>query len=191
LTVFCQALCEKHARQWPPSEDALALEFVEFFNLEPFIFFAKLQDLCKDLGIALTVAALPDCLRGVNYRFKDKREILVSSTQSIAGLQEHTALHELREHVEYEFKKMKMPVCKPDDREKRAEDFAVAVRVAAFGSKIPAILDKVSTIESKWPRRASYVGIGLLSVAYVLAVTLTPRLEEMLEIQKTRFPYRP
>ncbi len=163
----------KHASNWPPQEETLADEFISYFKLEPIVFLGALQKLCDSLGINVRVMVLPESLRGHNYRFDGKREIYISERQILRGTEEHTALHELRELLEYEF------------------NFAVAVRVFAFGKEIPSLLEHAAGIEQKWPRRASYVLLFVVAVGYVMALTLLPHVEDIADGKRKRGPRFP
>lgn len=184
LIGFCQTVYQKHGSEWPPTEETLANEFVEYFQLETLFYLERLSELCNTLGIHLRVTDLPEPLKGHNYRFEDRRGILISARQVLT--KEHTGLHELRELMEYEFRDLRTPVCTTRDQEERAESFAVSVRICAFGKEIPGWMDHVSRIESKWPRRAAY-GVSFVIIAiYVLGLILTPRLEDAMEEKRTR-----
>lgn len=189
LIGFCQTAYQKHSSEWPPTEEILADEFVEYFQLEALFYLEKLNELCNTLGIQLRVTDLPEPLKGHNYRFEDKREILISTRQVLT--REHTGLHELRELMEYEFCDLGTPVCTKEDQEERAESFAISVRMYAFGKEIPGMMDHVDKIESKWPRRAVYVLLFVFVAFYFAGLILSPKLEEAMEEKRTRRPNLP
>jgi hypothetical protein len=167
----------------------LADEFVEYLQLEPLAYSGRLNELCNTLGIHLRVTDLPEPLKGHNYRFEDKREILISNRQVLT--KEHTALHELRELMEYEFRDIGTPVCTNEDQEERAESFAISVRVCAFGKEIPVLMAHVGKIESKWPKRAVYVLLFVFVAVYFAGLILSPRLEEAIDEKRTQRPRLP
>jgi len=179
LVAFCKQISAKQASEWPPSEETLAREFVEYFNLEPMVFLGELQRLCESSGIVLRIAPLPTSLRGFNHRYQNKREILISGTQVLT--REHTALHELRELLEYEFCDLNKPICTNETREKRAEQFAISVRISAFEKEVPKLVDQIATIESKWPRRAAYALLFVFGAMHLMSLALSPRLEDVME----------
>jgi hypothetical protein len=177
---------QKHGSTWPPTEEALAGEFVEYFKLQTLVNLAELQEICDRLGIIFRIEQLPESLRGINYRYQEKREIVISDSQLLT--KEHTTLHELREVIEYEFRDLRTPVCTTEDKEERADSFAVSVRMCAFGKEIPGLMEHVDSIESKWPRRAAYCLLFVFIAIYVLGLTLTPHLEDIVEEKRTKRP---
>lgn len=189
LSGFCQTVYQKHGSEWPPTEETLADEFVEYFKLETLVNLGELQEICDRLGIIFRIEQLPESLRGINYRYQEKREIVISDSQLLT--KEHTTLHELREVIEYEFRDLRTPICTTEDKEGRADSFAVSVRMCAFGKEIPGWMDHVGSIESKWPRRAAY-GVSFVIIAiYVLGLILTPRLEDAIDEKRTQRPRLP
>ena|GEM_PF-2374261 len=179
LMGFCQAVRIKYASNWPPTEDTIAREFITYFQTKEMVFGAGVQKLCGSLQITVRVAALPESLHGHNYRFREQREILISEKQQFWGTEEHTTLHELRELLEYEFRDLSAPIFTHDDKEERAEEFAVAVRMLAFTEELPNWLDQASSIERKWPRRAAYLLLAVFGVIYTMGVTLLPHWENI------------
>src|SRR4051812_27818066 len=145
-------------------EETLADEFVEYFQLDTLVNLEELQEICDRLGISFRIEQLPESLQGINYRYQERREIVISDSQFLT--KEHTTLHELREVIEYEFRDLGTPVCTNEDKEERADSFAVSVRVCAFGKEIPGLMDHVGKIQSKWPRRAVYVLLFVFIAVY-------------------------
>ena len=134
LRGFCQAVIAKQASAWPPHELTLAQEFLGFFQIEGFIQLRTSEDLCRKLGVSVTVQKLPQGLRGHNCAYQEKREILIgpaTGTAAALGSEEHTLFHELRELIEYEFCKLNHPTAVGPELEKRAELFASLVRANA------------------------------------------------------------
>ena len=189
LSGFCQTVYQKHGSEWPPTEETLADEFVEYFKLETLVNLGELQEICDRLGIIFRIEQLPESLRGINYRYQEKREIVISDSQLLT--KEHTTLHELREVIEYEFCDLRTPVCTTEDKEERADSFAVSVRMCAFGKEIPGLMDRVGKIESKWPKRAVYVLLFVFVAVYFAGLILSPKLEEAMDEKRTRRPRLP
>lgn len=183
LKGFCQSVRIKCGSDWPPAEDIIAGEFVTYFQLEEMVFGAGVQKLCESLQISVRVAALPESLRGHNYRFREKREILISENHKFRDTEAHTTLHELRELLEYEFRDLGTAICTLDDKEERAEKFAVAVRMFAFERELPIWFDHASSIERKWPRRAAYLLLAVFALTYTMGVTLLPHWEDIADGQ--------
>lgn len=186
LIGFCQRVFQEHGSEWPPTEEILAQEFVEYFKLKSLIALEEIQKLCDNSEITLRVAPLPDPLWGYNRRYQGKREILIANSQVLT--KEHTALHELRELLEYEFHDLGTAICTNEDREERAETFAISVRMCAFASEIPAIMDRVGSIESKWRRGAAYGLFILFAVVYGIGLALSPKVEEAMQKQRAQRP---
>ncbi len=183
LAAFCKHVIAKQASNWPPSEETLAQEFVDYFKLEAVVPLCEIQELCEKSGIVFRVAHLPKTLHGFNHRFRDKREILISESHVLT--REHTALHELREMLEYDFCDLKKPICMESDKEERADQFAFSVRMCALSREVPKVLELIGTIESTWRRRAMYVLTFVMGVAYLLSLALIPHLEELAEKNET------
>lgn len=181
--MFSETVQDKYASNWPPAEDALAQEFVNFFDLGAIATLRDIEALCKTLEIEFVKASLPDSLRGYNCRYAGKSKIFVSNQHSFAGAEEHTALHELRELLEYEFKAAERPTTISKDIEELAEDFAVAVRVQALHRDVPKWFEGAATIERKWPRRLAYVALFVFTCLLIATITIGPQLEEFAEKQ--------
>jgi hypothetical protein len=179
LGRFCQTVISLHGTHWPPGETTIAEEFVRIFELGPFyISFAALRELCSQLRIETSVAPLPSGIRGHNSLFDDKRTIVISSNQDFPGADEHTLLHEFRELLEYEFEDLDRPTITNDnDREKRAELFASAVRANAIMEMLPGFVAGADQIKSKWFRYGAY-GVILMGALFCGAVCIfLPQLE--------------
>lgn len=186
LAAFCQHVIAKRLPKWPPTEEILAQEFVEYFKFKSLIVLEEIQRLCDSSEIILHITPLPDPLWGYNYRYQGKREILISNSQVLT--KEHTALHELRELLEYEFRDLGTPICTNEDKEERAETFAILVRICAFAKEIPAIMDHVRSIESKWWRGAAYGLSILFAMVYSIGLALSPKVEEAMQKQRAQRP---
>ena len=186
LSGFCATVQSKHAANWPPTEMTIATEFVDYFKLEPIVFMAKLEELCQQLGITLRVTSLPECLRGHNYRFENQREILISESQTVRGTEVYTALHEMRELLEYEFCDFGIPICNSADKETRADEFAISVQIGAFAKEIPALLNQASGIECNWKRWAAYIALFLGTIVYGVALAALPLLEDIQDRNRLR-----
>jgi hypothetical protein len=186
LLGFCATVQSKHTANWPPTEMTIATEFVEYFKLEPIVFMGRLEELCQQLKITLRVTSLPECLRGHNYRFENQREILISENQTVRGTEVYTALHEMRELLEYEFRDLGSPICQANDKEQRADEFATSVQICAFAKEIPGLLDQASGIESNWRRWAVYALLIVGSLMYGLTLAVLPLIEDIQEKNRPR-----
>jgi hypothetical protein len=187
LVAFCQHVIAKRLPEWPPTEEILAQEFVEYFKFKSLIVLEEIQKLCDNSEIILRITPLPDPLWGYNRRYQGKREILISNSQVLT--KEHTALHELRELLEYEFHDLGTPICtNNEDQEERAETFAISVRMCAFAKEVPGIMDSVGSIESKWRRSAACGLFIVFAAVYCIGLALSPKVEEVMQTRRTQQP---
>jgi hypothetical protein len=183
LRGFCEAAFAKHSKSWPPSESALAHEFIAYFRLEQFVTLDCLQTLCQKLEMSVRIAELPKGIRGYNHAYGNKREILVGTTGPravVLGSQEHTLLHELRELIEYEFRKAGHPVAGPSDQEERAETFASSVRSFASMKGLERIFGDISEIKSGWAQFAAILLMVIVLLGYSLTCLALPQWEDKL-----------
>lgn len=161
LRNFCLGLCEKHPAKWPPDEHEVAYEFVTYFGLPPLPKLDDYKALAARLEIEVFVARLPTGLKGFNSRYQERKQIVLEQLEGAAehiGISEHTLLHELRELVEYEFRREGRSTASGQELEERAELFAKAVRTLA---PMPFLADwGGSLLEAKSPWR--FLGVGVL-----------------------------
>jgi hypothetical protein len=183
LRGFCEAAFSKLSKSWPPSESALADEFISYFRFEKFVTLDCLQTLCQELGMAVCIEELPKGIRGYNHAFENKREILVGTTgprATVLGSQEHTLLHELREQIEYEFRKGGHPVAGPYDQEDRAESFASLVRSFASMKGLEKLFGDISGIKSGWAQFGAILLMVIIFLGYSFACFALPQWEDNL-----------
>src|SRR5207248_1342141 len=84
---FCRTVISRHSANWPPNENVLAEEIVDFFGIGPFLTLETLVQLCRDhLRIPVSFIELPTELRGYNCSYGNKREIVVSQHQTFLGV---------------------------------------------------------------------------------------------------------
>jgi len=76
IVGFCKSVISRHSEKWPPEEETLAGEFVQWFGIRPFLTRDRMIELCLSKGVNLSFVALPQELRGVNCSFQDKTEIV-------------------------------------------------------------------------------------------------------------------
>ncbi len=185
LQGFCQHIIALCGANWPPSEDEIAAEFVPFFRIEPVLRLQKLKELCSSLGIAVTLKELPPGLRGHNCVFGDRREIVITENSELAavlGSQEHTLLHELREIMEYEFRRLQRPIARDfSDREQRADDFGMAVRVETASGMFHKLTDGLG--EPNWTLKDILIGVLAIigMTIYVAMCKSLPQREDRAE----------
>lgn len=184
LAGFCQAVIAKYSSQWPPDERVIAQEFAGFFRVPTLFGFEGLTRFAARLGITLSEEKLPTPLRGHNHQYEGKREIRVGIPENpmaeALGIRTHTFFHELREQIEYEFRRLGHPVATRSNQEERAEEFASFVRAAALSQVLAPAFDKALEIESKFWRCAAVAGTFLLITVVIFSCMLLPRIEDRL-----------
>jgi hypothetical protein len=131
LIRFCKGFMSRNGGILPISEKHLAREFVEYFELPPFIQIKDLMQFCSATNIELLEEELPKDLLGINGSLGSKRQIVFSGRSQDVFFQEHTVLHEIREIIEYVFRNLGLPTVEPNEREFHANWFASYV--IAFG----------------------------------------------------------
>jgi len=184
LSGFCKTVIANRSGKWPPNEDAIAHEFVSFFGIDGLLGMGDLERLCQTLGVAVSIRELPKPLRGHNCLYDGKSEIVVGTVAGpTAGLgpREHTLLHELRELIEYEFRKLGRPVATtPSDLESRAEDFASLARAVAPLKALEWVFDAIGGIESRLLQFAAIALVCILAMGHYLYCLTLPQWEDQL-----------
>jgi hypothetical protein len=182
LRGFCATFCNKHTEHWPPDEHELAMEFVAYFGLPPLPKLDDYRALALRLAIEVSVAPLPAGLRGYNSRYKERNLIVIERLEGRAGrsgIPEHTFLHELRELVEYEFRRQQRPTASGQELESRAEWFATAVRALAPMPLLKELGESALEMKGAW----RFLAVGLVvgfGVLHVLFSFLLPHHEDYL-----------
>ena len=174
LAEFCRVFLDKNRGEWPADENSLAAAFLEFFKVH----FAEpeaLKKICHILNIRFSERELPKGMKGYNHRYNGERTIVVASDQFLAF--EHTLLHELRELMEYVFCDFGAETATGTELEKRAEQFAISVRILIAGNGIASMMKDVE-IESTWKRRLTYLAIVVGGLFYIGTCALLPYLED-------------
>jgi hypothetical protein len=171
LRNFCSGFCEKHSAEWPPDEHKIAYEFVTYFDPPPLARIDDYKTLAARLAIEVSIAPLPEGLRGYNSRYQEKKQIILEKLQGPAqniGIAEHTFLHEFRELIEYEFRREGRPTVVGQDLEARAELFAKVVRTLTPIAFMSDCAGDLIEAESSW----RFLGLGLL-IGFGLLHTFT------------------
>jgi hypothetical protein len=127
IRTFCNEFASRNRQNWPPDEEMLANAFISYFELPPFVPGVSLEKMCARLEIQFVKEKLPDDLFGSNFHFAGKRRIAVNNRPEGVGMKEHTAFHEIRELLEYEFHEIGLPTAKKnsEELEYRADEFAL------------------------------------------------------------------
>lgn len=181
LRGYCEALVSKHSGTWPPSEYTLAEEFVTFFEIHAFQKLEDLERFCETLGVNVSVRELPKGLRGHNCAYQGNREIVIGAVEGPAatiGVREHTLFHELRELIEYEFRKMGQPIATAPDLESRAETFAGAVRAMGYVNAWKPMIEGIADIKSGWAQFGAFLLVSVLLMVVSLSCLMLPRWED-------------
>jgi len=189
IVGFCKALISRHVQNWPPTEEALAEDFVQWFGLQPLLTRDRLAELCLSKGVNLSFAALPYELRGFNCSFQNRTEIVITERQRVLGADLHTFLHEFRELLENAFVELGYATLGAEGSwEVQAEHFATSARLKLVEREVPAFLESAEKIEAKWARYLAYTFICVCGAIYALSCIFLPHLEEIdSEVERQRY----
>lgn len=184
FVTFCREVIPRYATNWPPSEHRLAEDFVRHFSVGRLFRFEEVAQLCAKFEIDFSSASLPEGLRGHNSYYQGRRAITLSDQEPIPGSREHTALHELRELLEYTFRDLGYPTVAGENLEEHAERFAIETRIASASELWKELVETARQSESKWRRRAALFFIVLLGLAHAFGCVLLPHFEDKLQTHK-------
>ena len=189
VLVFCQSVIARHAEHWPPTEEALAEEFVNWLGSSSFLGRDTLMKLCRVKGVNLSFSELPPELRGLNCSFEGKREIVITERPTAPFSYSHTLFHEFREMLEHGFMELGHAIVGPEESlEERAEQFPAACRVQEVEKDLPVLIDVVTKIEKKWPRYLAYGLLGILAIGYLFGSVYFSQMEEIYsEMDRQRY----
>jgi hypothetical protein len=189
LLGFCRAVISRHAEKWPPTEQVLADEFVNWFGANSLMTPIKMRELCLSKGINLSFVQLPRRLHGFNCSFQDKKAIVIAEHEMAPFGHVHTLFHELREMLEHGFVELGYDtLTSKRSLEARAEEFAMAARMATATRELPGYIEMVSRIERNWPRYCGYAFLIVFAVAYMFGCALLPQFEDMIsEARRQRY----
>jgi len=189
IVDFCRAVVSRHAESWPPKEETLAEEFVQWLGLKPFSTRDQLIGLCLTKKVTVSFVELPLELRGFNCSFENRTEIVIAQRETVPGADLHTLLHEFRELLENAFVELGYTTLGADDfLEVQAEHFAMSARMAIITTEIPAFARFVQNAEARWARYLGYGVLGFLGIMYLLSCVFMPQLEEIeSEVKRQRY----
>jgi hypothetical protein len=155
LSAFCEAYILQHREKWPTSEDELAKAFVLRFGI-PIIFrIADLQNFLVQTNIELVERDLPVDLLGANMSFGIKRQIFTSNNPDYVPFRVHTVLHEIREIIEVEFRRLGFRTTNSSGLDSRADDFAFEVHMCTGMDSIKEFFKYGRETTSTWGQFAS------------------------------------
>jgi len=186
---FCLTMLSQYGENWPPTEEALAQEFVEWIGFRSVLTRDALNELCQAKGVRLSFVSLPQDIRGLNCSFQDKKEIIIAERELAPFADSHTLLHEFRELLEHEFVELgHATIGAKDSLEVEAEIFAMACRIEAGEKDLPVFLEMASKVEKKWVRYLGYAFVGVFGLAYLFGCIYMRQLEEIgSEIHRQRY----
>ena len=189
IASFCQSFISRYRETWPPTEELLAEEFVNWFSLEPFPTREALIRLCLSKGVNLSFPQLPNDLHGFNCSYQETREIMVSEDAKAPFTDLHTFLHEFREMLEGTFTALGYPTIRPEQfLEVQAEHFAMACRMHAVQKELPSVFERIALIEKTWVRYLAYSAVGFAGLAYLLSCVLIRQIEQVdAEVKRQRY----
>ena len=189
LLGFCLAAVSRHVEQWPPTEEVLAEEFVNWLGAKSLMTPSAMQELCSAKGINLSFIPLPPRLQGFNCSFQSKKEIVISEREAAPFAHAHTLFHEFREMLEHVFVELgHATLDSTESLEAKAEEFAIVARMATATREFPGYLEMVSNIEKNWPRYFSYAFLFVFFVAYMFSCAFLPQFEDMMsEARRQRY----
>jgi hypothetical protein len=189
LLGFCLAVISRHSKNWPPTEQVLAEEFVSWLGVKSFLSRNAMQELCLSKGINLSFISLPPNLHGFNCAFQNKQEIVISDHENVPFADLHTLLHEFREMLEHGFVEVGYATLTPrDSLEETAEEFAAVARMETGTREFPAYIEIVGNIGTPWQRYLGYVLLAIGFVAYMFTCATLPQYEEVIaESRRQRY----
>ncbi len=182
------AVISRYAEKWPPTEQVLADEFVDWFGAKSFMTPTAMRELCLAKGITLSFVPLPPELQGLNCSFHDKKEIFISEREMVPFAHVHTLFHEFREMLEHVFVELGHATVSPKQSlEMNAEEFAMVARMATATRELPAYIEMAGNIEKNWPRYLSYGLLIVFSAAYMFGCVFLPQFEDLISEARQRY----
>lgn len=184
LEDFCAGILLRHKENWPPSESALAHQFAEQLSPEMLSRPEQIAAFAKGLGIETSFTTLPDGMHGFNCSMEEQSIVLLNEQEGFPGSREHTFFHELREIMEYRFREQSFPTTSQrQELEKRAEQFAIAVRMFILTKEFAPLFDDAKAIEQTWKRVLTFVGLSILTLGAGVGYSLLPYFEKQFPIK--------
>ena len=178
LLSYCKEVLSRHRDRWPPSEEALAEQFLSCFSTPPFPSREKLKQFGLTLGIEVSFLSLPPELAGHNNAYGEKKGIAIGEKENFPGVIEHSFFHELREIIEGVFIDLGFPTESGKQLEERAEHFAELIRLNSMNKELASSFDQIRGIESHWRRWGAVLLVVVLAVGYGAGCIFLPYLEE-------------
>jgi hypothetical protein len=184
ILKFCLRVISQHSENWPPSEDILARDFVNWFGLSSILTKDGMKELCQARGVTLSFVLLPQEIRGFNCSFYEKKEIVISERELAPFSHSHTLLDEFRELLEHEFVQLGHATIGAKDLEAQPEIFAMSCRIEAATREVPSFFEIAQNVEKKWQRYLASFFLIVFGVAYVFSCVYLPQMEEVVAESK-------
>ena len=165
ILAFCQKVVSLNASSWPPSEEVLANDFVSHFKSSSFLTIGAIEGFCNLTGIKLIKKRLPEGLLACNYFNDGKRVIELDNYTQDPLIQPSTALHEIRELLEYAFNSLDRATMDSRHIEERADEFAFAVLLCEGQTVFTPWIKDALGIESGLLKFGAFGLIGVFAVA--------------------------
>lgn len=181
LALFCKEFISSNPQTLPISEDALARAFISRFPVSPILMRDGVEGLCATLSIDVTYRQLPSDISGFNGCYGEKREIILSEIENPLGISTHTLFHEIREIIERVFISLGHPTIPEGEKEKRPEEFAIAVRLNSTLKGSEFLFEGAFNISSGLLRWGSIVFLAIMLMIAGAACTFLPQIEKMSE----------
>jgi len=166
LKSFCEA-CASRNHQSPLSEEQLAEAFVKFFSIPPLFDVSGLDKFFATADIEMCRTTLPVGLLGLNMSYEGKRKIRLSDRRGQKRFQLHTALHEIRELIENDFRVLGFSTTESseDELEFCADEFAFHAVLCSQAGLFRHFFANARAIKSDWRRWAilSLIGLGMVA----------------------------
>lgn len=183
LKAFCEVYVRENGQN-PINESQLAESFVKFFGIPPLFDLSGLDEFFVETNIELRKGDLPLGLLGVNMSYEGKSRIDVSEQPEQRYFQVHTALHEIREIIESDFRSLGFGTADSQgDCEHCANEFAFCAIMCSQMPVFKSLFSNAYELEPHWQRWGSLIliGFGVLFVglyslvgAFFPHVTPTP-----------------
>jgi hypothetical protein len=110
---FCLSVIAQHEANWPPEEDVLAQEFIDWFGFNSFLTRDRMKELCQAKGVNLSFVSLSEDVRGLNFSYQNIKEIILSQRETAPFGDSHTLFHEFRELIEHQLVELKYATVGP------------------------------------------------------------------------------
>ena len=174
ILTFCQDFIFRYHNSWPPDEQTLAREFVSYFRSFWFVTIGEIEKFCLATGIELTQKNITHDLLAVNFSFNGKRGIELDDRPQNLPIQTHTALHEIRELLEYTFCDLGSPITGRSEIEIRANEFASLVMISRIEREFAGLIETAVEIRPGFLKIGAFALLGAAAFAVIAQACLGP-----------------